>query len=355
MTGAKHQSRIRFSRIAEIESEHAGGGAATHPIVIMSDFHMGNGGRSDDLLRNGLLVRDILRQYYYPRGWLLILNGDIEELQRYAYGNIRKAWEGLYEIFDAYHEKGRLFKTIGNHDEDLEYLHAYPYPLYDAVQIKTSAIPLLVYHGHQASKVYTQYNRFVRLSLRYFFKPLGIRNISSARSPRHRFFVEKEAYRFSLENNVISIIGHTHRPLFESLGRFDYIKFEIERLIREYPTAPGPEKERIAEEVRMLREELSKLKRSERRTSIQQSLYGDELPVPCLFNSGSVIGKKGIYGIEIEGNSIRLVYWFTEGQGKRFVHRGTYAIEVLEGTSHRRVVLNQDKLEYVRAKIELLG
>jgi hypothetical protein len=167
--------------------------------------------------------------------------------------------------------------------------------------------------------------------------------------------VEKHVYDFSREQNIVSIIGHTHRALFESLGRFDYIKFEIERLCRNYPVAQGKNALRIAREVQALRGELGKLKRSERRRSLQESLYGDELPVPCLFNSGSVIGKKGISAIELDKDSISLVYWFEEGKGKKFVQRGMYALETLPNTPYRKVVLNHDRWDYIKARIELLG
>jgi hypothetical protein len=212
-----------------------------------------------------------------------------------------------------------------------------------------------VYHGHQSSRVYTDFNNLIRLSLRYLFKPIGVRNISSARSPHRRFHVERQAYNFSRENNCISVIGHTHRALFESLGRFDYIKFEIERLCRGYPEAAGEDKERIAREVENLRVELGKLKRSEKRNVMRDSLYGDEFPVPCLFNSGSAIGKKGINAIELDSRNIALVYWFVEGKGMKFISRGWYKVEKLAGSDYCRAVLNQDRLDYVKAKIKLLG
>jgi hypothetical protein len=167
--------------------------------------------------------------------------------------------------------------------------------------------------------------------------------------------VEKKAYTFSMENNCISIIGHTHRALFESLGRFDCIKFEIERLCRNYPASGDREKKRIAAEVEALRTDLGKLKRSERRDVLRQSLYGDEMPVPCLFNSGSAISRKGINALELDDNAIALVYWYTEGAGRKFISRGNYEIEKLKGTRYRRAVLNRDRLDFIKARIELLG
>jgi predicted phosphodiesterase len=323
-------------------------------FVVLSDFHMG-GGWGDDLEYNGGLLASLLEHHYLAGDWRLILNGDIEELQKYSLDAIRFRWQNLYRIFDYFAAGNHLFKILGNHDGDLVFEKAYSYPLYNAVKVETPFVPMYIYHGHQSSQIYTNFDKALALSVKYFLKPFRIHNISSARSPHRRFYVEKQAYAFSLQNNCISIIGHTHRPLFESLGRFDFIKFEIERLCRDYPTAEAGTQERIREEVRALRTDLTKLKRSERRDVLRQSLYGDELPVPCLFNSGSAIGKMGIYAIEVDQETISLVYWFTEGAARKFINRGWYPIEKLPGTKHRRVVLNQDRLDYIKARIELLG
>jgi predicted phosphodiesterase len=323
-------------------------------VLIISDFHMGIG-RRDDLHPNGDMIKKILEDYYYRNGWYLVLNGDIEELAKFSLKDIRAEWAELYRVFDLFAAHGRLYKTLGNHDEGLLFEKDYPYPLYNAVRIETSRIPVYVYHGHQSSRVYTDFNNLIRIGLRYLLKPVGIRNISSARSPHRRFHVERQAYNFSRENNCISIIGHTHRALFESLGRFDYIKFEIERLSRDYPASIGADRERIAGEVENLKVELGKLRRSEKRNVIRDSLYGDELPVPCLFNSGSAIGKKGVNAIELDNENIALVYWFAEGRGMKFISRGGYKVEKFAGAGYCRAVLNQDRLDYVKAKIELLG
>nr|AGS57569.1 Ser/Thr protein phosphatase family protein [uncultured bacterium] len=326
----------------------------TGKVLVISDLHMG-GGRGDDLEHNGLLLRVILEQYYLENGWILVLNGDIEELQRYTLASIRKRWPEMYRIFDSFAAQGRLCKTLGNHDEALLFEKDYPYPLYNAVRIETPLAPVYVYHGHQSSKMYTNFNSIIGAALRYLLKPIGIRNISSARGPHRRFYVEKQAYAFSQKHRCISIIGHTHRALFESLGRFEFIKYEIERLCRDYPSAEEAARERIRAEVEALRVDLGKLKRSERRDALRQSLYGDELPVPCLFNSGCAIGKKGFNAIELDRDTISLVYWFTQGASRKFVNRPGYAVEHFKNTPYRRLVLNHDRLDYIKARIELLG
>ena len=168
--------------------------------LIISDFHMGSGTR-DDFHANGEIVRSMLEEYYNKDEWYLVLNGDIEELAKNSLKDIRTEWAGIYRVFDLFASAGRLFKTLGNHDEDLIFERNYPYPLYNAVRIETGIIPIYVYHGHQSSRVYTAFNTIIRLGLRYFLKPIGIRNISSARSPNRRFHVERQAYNFSLGNN----------------------------------------------------------------------------------------------------------------------------------------------------------
>ena len=319
-------------------------------VLIISDLHMG-GGKRDDFSSNGEIVKKMLEDYYYKDNWSLILNGDIEELAKNSLSRIRSEWAEMYQVFDRFAEDGRLFKTLGNHDEDLVFQKDYPYPLYNSLCIETGLIPIYVYHGHQSSILYTVFNSMLSLGLKYLLKPAGIRNISSARSPRRRFNVERQAYNFSMENNCISIIGHTHRALFASLGRFDYIKFEIEKHCRNYSSSCGEERERIAGEVKALRLELAKLKRSERLEGTRQSLYGDEIPLPCLFNSGSAIDKKGVYAIELDRENISLVFWFAEGKGMKFLRRGWYKVENIAGLY--RTILNKERLDYIKAKIEL--
>ena len=324
-------------------------------IVVMSDFHMGKGGRGDDFARNGALVADVLEKHYLERGWTLVLNGDIEELQRYSLPAVMARWKRMYGIFDRFAAAGRFHKTIGNHDEELRSARGYPYPILDALRVETASMPLFVYHGHQVSKMFVQYNHFIRAIIRYLMTPAGIKNVSVSKDRRKRFFVERRVYGFSRRHGIVSILGHTHRPLFESLSKYDYLKYETERLCRAYPQAESAEKLALAERVRTINREFRKIRRRDRRRSLLKSLYGDDLLVPCVFNLGCAIGKKGITALEIDRDHISLVYWFTEGHEKKYVRRGDFAVETLEGTSRRRVVLNSDRLDYVKARIDLLA
>ena len=326
-------------------------------VLILSDLHMGCGSSDDLDYDNGEMLTCILEEYYHKSGWYLILNGDIEELQKFKLDDIRERWASLYRVFNLFAKENRLYKTVGNHDDLLvtKKTPSYPYNIHSVVKIETGIVPAYIYHGHQLSTIYSRFNSIFGFFIKNLLKPLGIRNISDSRSPYKRFHIEKLAYAFSLKNHCLSIIGHTHRPLFESLGRFDYIKFEIERLCRDYPSSLGEDRARIENEVTALRQDLTKLKQKERRDVHSQSLYGDELPVPCLFNSGSTLGKKGLNAIEITNEDISLIYWFSDDRSKKFVTRGYYKIEKIKNRPYRRAVLNNNRLDYIYARIKLLG
>ena len=49
-------------------------------------------------------------------------------------------------------------------------------------------------------------------------------------------------YGFARQKKIMALIGHTHRPLFESLSRLETLKIEIENLCRKYPQAAAGEK-----------------------------------------------------------------------------------------------------------------
>ena len=75
------------------------------------------------------------------------------------------------------------------------------------------------------------------LALKFVAVPLRIKNYSVAHNKTKKSHVEKMAYDFARSKHIVSIIGHTHRPLFESFSKLDSLKFRIESKLREYQTA----------------------------------------------------------------------------------------------------------------------
>jgi predicted phosphodiesterase len=328
---------------------------ASSKVVIMSDFHMGDGSSSDDLRRNGDLLAALLERHYLARGSTLVLNGDIEDLQKFPIAKIRSAWRGLFAMFDRFAREGRLYKISGNHDDDLLEMARYPYPLYPGLRLTWGSRILYAFHGHQASGFLTKHNDLSGAFIRYVFHTLGIRNKSPSKDSVRRYSVERRIYDFSRGTGIVSVIGHTHRPLFESLSKYDHLRFEIERLCVEYCGADETRRRTIAETVELYKEEFRRMGRKEKRRGKSQGLYGSELLLPCLFNSGCAVGKKGITAIEIEGGRIGLAYWFEEGKERRYLELEAGPASFLEGTAYRRALIGSEGLNDVFARMDLLA
>jgi UDP-2,3-diacylglucosamine pyrophosphatase LpxH len=332
--------------------------------VFISDLHLGDGSKSDDSLPAAALVERALGAFYFPEGYSLVLNGDIEELQKFPYPDIRRAHASLYRAFDAFNQKGRLAKIVGNHDLAMLLEPDGPYALYHALRLNHPQGQLLAYHGHQASTFFVRYNYLSRFLVRYLAQPLKIKNPSVPMTSRRRFKAERRVYRASQRLGIASITGHTHRPLFESMSRKDFLRFSLEGLIARYAANPEPS---LREEISRYSEELRRVMRK-RKNEKPRSLYeADGLLVPCLFNSGCALSKKGFTAIEIEEDAISLVFW----EIKRESHKDQELPPRLEGPALSRQeitrgledsgaclvrsVLRREALATVFSKIKLLG
>ncbi|MEI8033115.1 MAG: metallophosphoesterase [Chlorobiaceae bacterium] len=329
-------------------------------VLIVSDLHMGNGGRRDEFKRNAELFRTMLSDYYLPEKYSLVLNGDIEELLKFPVESVVSQWGAFYELFLRFKENGFFWKTYGNHDAELLEERNYPLAssMLESLKFQYGRETMLLFHGHQASVLlwesYPAVSRAVVLFLRYIAKPAGIRNFSSAYNSRRRFVIEKSIYEFSNQAKIVSIIGHTHRPLFESLSKVDFLKFRIEELCRAYPLADRQVRAEIELQIGALKTELEASYRQGKRIGLRSGLYNN-ITIPSVFNSGCAIGKRGITAIEIEGNKIRLVYWYNGKQSRKFMSSRSNRPLELGSTGFSRIVLNEDSLDYVFSRLHLLA
>ena len=78
-------------------------------IIIFSDLHLGNGSSLDDFHHNSSLFSIALEHYYLSKGYSLILNGDIEDLQKFHLSQITRYWETLYQLFTLFYKKKKLY------------------------------------------------------------------------------------------------------------------------------------------------------------------------------------------------------------------------------------------------------
>ncbi len=326
-------------------------------IVIFSDLHVGSRSRRDDFLPNSAMFLYLIENYYLPRGYVMILNGDIEELQRRPLRMVKERWPDLYALFNAFASESRLYKIAGNHDVDL-YKHEHAdvnSSLLESLVLNYQGNSILVFHGHQASMSYLLTPKLVKYVLRYIAYPLGIKNFTRSYDNPHVHNTEKFVYEYSRERKIISIIGHTHRPLFESLSEFDLLRFKIEQLLRIYPETYGFKTAMVEEEIKKYKQEIETIYNENHEYGFRSSLYNQELVIPSIFNSGSVIGKRGLTAIEISGGNISLIHWFDRNSSVKNYSYREELIKKLENSSYCKMVLKSDSLDYIFTRIRLLA
>ncbi len=326
-------------------------------IVIFSDLHMGDGRSYDDFIQNAELFFTALEQYYLPRGYILVLNGDVEEALKFNVFKIESRWEKIYTLFTRFNERGKLYKIVGNHDPRIFFLKQkkYHFKLYDAIRLTLNGNEFFIYHGHQSSYYYDTFSDIMIFFLRYIANPLRMRNYSLSYHSKKKSHIEKMAYLFAKKKKIIAIIGHTHRPLFESLSKMDTMKFTLEYSLREYLKANPDEKKEIEKKIKTCSEKIKEHIAYGRKDHTISSLYSDTIILPCVFNSGTVVGKRGMTSIEIMDGTISLVHWFDKNIKKKYLDRNSIYYTHIEGTDISRYILKHDSLDYLFSKIRLLG
>ncbi len=290
--------------------------------AILSDLHLGDGKKADDLRLNEPALRDALARYC-REGFRLILLGDVEELWQFDLKQIVACYGGTVYADIRRFGEGRVARVFGNHDVDWRSL---PDPVRPAQPGAASAVEavrlvdefdrvrFLLVHGHQGSaesdKASWSSRFFVRL-FRYvepLCKKLGI----SAHPPALRAQITKDYdrifYDWAKLRRVSVICGHSHRAIFASKSYFQRC---LERLavLGERLRLDGLDETAavgIREEMRGLKAEIRKEKR---RGFDVRELDEPGQVMPCYYNSGCALFSDGITGIEIEDGEIRLVKW----------------------------------------------
>lgn len=324
--------------------------------VIISDLHMGDGRSHDDFTRNSGIFRAALKEYYLPNGYTLILNGDVEEALKFKITKIEKQWGDIYNLFREFDSKGRLYKLTGNHDPKILLSgDKKGFKLYDALRLKIDNNEFFVYHGHQPSFYYNAFSDLMTFVLKYGANIFHIPNFSVAYNSRKRSHVEKMAYDFAKSKKIIAVIGHTHRPLFESLSKMDTMKYRMEYYLRKLQNSDNREKTEIMEKIRICSEKIKNHNIENKREHTVNTLYSDRIVLPFVFNSGTVIGKRGMTSLEISDGIISLIHWFDEKTKKKYLNtESEYYLKLFE-SGISRYVLKHDTLDYIFTKIQLLS
>jgi UDP-2,3-diacylglucosamine pyrophosphatase LpxH len=326
-------------------------------IIIFSDLHLGNGSGQDDFTNNSQHFIQIMREYYIENNYKLVLNGDIEELYKFPLKSIVKKWAEVFEIFDHFDRREKLFKIVGNHDDELNY-NQYPAlneKIQQSIRFKYKNENIFLFHGHQTTSFFSNFHKINTYALRYIANPLRIKNGTYSIDSIKRFKTEKRAYDFASRKKIIAIIGHTHRPLFESMAKRDYLMYRIENMLRKYPKADLKRRRKIERNIKNFRSELRHLNNKKNHQHLLSGLYNDKILVPCLFNSGAVIGKRGMTGLEIENGNISLIYWFHSDRSQRYLNYKGVDCEQLGDSKLHKAILKKESLDYIFTRIKLLS
>ncbi len=213
-------------------------------FIIMSDCHRGNGSWGDNFSNNQNLFFAAL-YYYYENGYTYIELGDGDELwENRAIEDIMNSHSDAFWLMSLFYKDGRFHMLFGNHDivkKDPKFTQTKCHAFYcDSNNSQMSLFPgikiteglilrnrytnnqLFLTHGHQGDYLNDNLWKLSRFLVRYIWKPLemvGVKDpTSAAKNNEKKNSIEKKLVEWSNQNNQLLICGHTHRPVFPSVG-----------------------------------------------------------------------------------------------------------------------------------------
>ena len=245
-------------------------------FILFSDVHRGDNSLADDFANNRNAYFHALK-YYNNQGFTYCELGDGDELwENTSFKSILYAHKDIFDLMKLFFSEGRLVRLVGNHDMVYtnpkyveKHLHSYlnhttgkEEPLFPGITFPEALVleheetkqEVFMLHGHQADWSNYKAWKFNRFMVRALWKQLQIFGIGDPTSPaknnRELIKVERRIKRWIQEHkNIITVMGHTHRPRFPNPGE------------------------------------------------------------PALFNDGSCVHPRSITGLEIENGNISLIKW----------------------------------------------
>jgi len=250
----------------------------TDKFILFSDCHRGDNSFADDFANNRNIYFHALKQYF-NKGFTYCELGDGDELwENLNFESIFNAHKNIYTLFKEFHIDNRLHLIWGNHDMVYrneayvkEHLSTYFDPKTEKEKILFEDLTyhegivlrhdeteqeIFLTHGHQADWWNYLFWKWSRFMVRVLWKPLQILGIADPTSPAKNYKnlikVERKIKDWIIQNdNLITVVGHTHRPRFPEPGDIPF------------------------------------------------------------FNDGSCVHPRSITGIEIENGKITLIKWHT--------------------------------------------
>ena len=218
-------------------------------FILFSDCHRGDNSFADDFANNRNIYFHALK-YYFNEGFQYCEIGDGDELwENLTFKSIFEAHKNVYSLLKDFHLNNRLHMIWGNHDmvyrnPDYVKKHLFSYfepvtgkdvELFKDIQYHEGIIlkhretgqEVFLTHGHQADWWNYLFWKWSRFMVRVLWKPLNVMGIADPTSPAKNYKelikIERRTKRWISENNnVITIVGHTHRPRFPEPGDVAY-------------------------------------------------------------------------------------------------------------------------------------
>lgn len=218
-------------------------------FVLFSDCHRGDNSFADDFANNRNIYFHALN-HYYKNGFQYCELGDGDELwENISFKSLLNAHRNVYELLKEFHNDDKLHMIWGNHDmvyrnEKYVKKHLSTYfnpktekeePLFQGIKYHEGIVlrheetcqELFLTHGHQADWWNYLFWKWSRFFVRILWKPLQVMGISDPTSPaknyRELIKVEKRIKKWIHENNnLLTIVGHTHRPRFPEPGEIPF-------------------------------------------------------------------------------------------------------------------------------------
>ena len=214
-------------------------------FILFSDCHRGDNSFADDFANNRNIYFHALKHYFYE-GYEYCEVGDGDELwENLNFESILYAHKNVYLLMKQFHDANKLHMIWGNHDmvyRDPKYVEKHITTYFDpktgkdedlfrgieyheAIVLKHCETNQEVFltHGHQADWWNYLFWRWSRFMVRVLWKPLNVMGIADPTSPAKNYKelikVERRTKKWISENdNLITVVGHTHRPRFPEPG-----------------------------------------------------------------------------------------------------------------------------------------
>ncbi|MDN3664323.1 metallophosphoesterase family protein [Algibacter miyuki] len=214
-------------------------------FILFSDCHRGDNSFADDFSNNRNIYYHALK-HYFVEGFQYCEIGDGDELwENLSFKSILDAHKNVYMLLKAFHKKERLHMIWGNHDmvyRNPDYVKKHLSTYFDAKTGKDEELfkdiiyhegiilkhcstgqEVFLTHGHQADWWNFLFWKWSRFMVRVLWKPLNVMGIADPTSPAKNYTelikVERKTKNWITENNnLLTVVGHTHRPRFPEPG-----------------------------------------------------------------------------------------------------------------------------------------